>query len=66
MGGILGKENAKINVFIMGLQGAGKTHFLYNGLLEEGWIENYKQGPDIENKVSLNQKRSKNVDKKFV
>ena len=42
MGGILGKENAKINVFIMGLQGAGKTHFLYNGLLEEGWVENYK------------------------
>ena len=49
MGGILDRENSKNNVFILGMQGAGKTHFLYNGLLEEGWEENYKSGPDIEN-----------------
>lgn len=66
MGAILGKENAKFNVFLMGMQDSGKTHFLYNGLLEEGWQEFYRKGPDIENKNSINMKRCKNVDKKYV
>ena len=47
---------------IIGLSGAGKTFFLYNALLEEGWQDDYRKGPEYEDGASTvklpgNQKR---------
>jgi hypothetical protein len=46
MGNLLSLKTSSTNVLILGLKSAGKTHFLYNGLLEEGWQDAYRMGPE--------------------
>ena len=42
MKGLLTQKEVKVNVYILGLTGAGKTHLLYNSLLEDNWKTDYK------------------------
>jgi hypothetical protein len=47
---------------VLGLSGAGKTFLVYNGILEEGWQDIYRKGPEYADGVSTvkmpgNQKR---------
>ena len=44
MGNILNSKESNINVLLLGLGGSGKTHLLYNALLEEGWQDKVKKG----------------------
>ena len=40
--GILNAKEVSYNCVIIGLKGAGKTHLLYNAILEEGWQDSLK------------------------
>ena len=71
MGNLLGQKSSSINVMLIGLKAAGKTHFLYNGILEESWQDHYREGPENTEgtkKVPSNLKRQIDLkfDKKFV
>ena len=46
MGAAFGGNTSSTNVLILGLSGAGKTFLLYNGILEEGWQDVYRKGPE--------------------
>ena len=66
MGAVFGGKTSSTNVLIVGLTGAGKTYFLYNALLEEGWQDEYRKGPEYADgastvKLPSNQKRQNNL-----
>ena len=42
MGGFAGKD-VDINVFILGLKGAGKTHLLYRAILDDNFLNEIKK-----------------------
>lgn len=44
MGNLMAQKECKYNILLLGLQGAGKTHLLYNSQIsEEGWIPQYNK-----------------------
>ena len=48
MGAVFGGKTSSTNVLMIGLSGAGKTFMLYNCLLEEGWQDVYRLGPEYD------------------
>ena len=54
MGNLIQSSESDINVLLMGLSGAGKTHLMVNSYLEDSWQSNYRNGPKSEGKNNNN------------